>query len=123
MCPQRPFLSPTGPSHTDKAGNNDEAAASRANFGRGQLLLLLLSPLLLQCRYTKLSWPNKAFSFPAPPHVVPENPYSYANFKAFLSITPFRGVEPVGRPEHLEWLQQHLPLYALVHCAKNLVNE
>lgn len=31
---------------------------------------------------------------------------------AFTSVAPFSGSEPVGEPEHLDWLAQHLPLYA-----------
>ncbi|XP_059095683.1 uncharacterized protein LOC131890364 [Tigriopus californicus] len=40
------------------------------------------------------------------------NPHCHSNFAAFSSIKPFEDVEPIGHPEHLEWLQTHLPLYA-----------
>ena len=42
----------------------------------------------------------------------PANPHNHSNFAAFSRIKPFADVEPVGKSDHLEWLQLHLPLYA-----------
>ena len=40
------------------------------------------------------------------------HPHSHSHFGAFSSIRPFTDIEPVGLPNHLEWLASHLPLYA-----------
>ena len=49
-----------------------------------------------------------------PSFFLPAHPHCHSSFEAFTRVRPFTssGQEPVGQPNHVEWIQHHLPLYA-----------